>query len=135
MLGSSVSETFKVINENGEIIQSTDFTKPRPVPNILNSESSNKYIGMKIQLPHNGRIKEGRVVRRKRNSDGTLMGTYNDNPLLYTRIYDEDFGDSDYINYSANVILENLYNHIDDNGHSGSLFKSIIDHKKSDDAP
>ena len=85
---------------------------------------------MKLPLPHpDGELKQATVQRRKRNHDGTLKGTANDNPILDTREYEVEFEDGNYAEYSANVLAENLYNHIDDNGLSHSILSSIVDHE------
>lgn len=95
------------------------------------AEEDDCYIGMKVPLPHpEGEMKQATVKQRKRNKDGTLQGTSNDNPILDTREYEVEFNDSSYSEYSANVLAENLYNHIDKNGHSNLLLSAIVDHEK-----
>ena len=93
-------------------------------------EEGDQYIGVKVPLPHpDGEMREATVKRRKRNHDGTLQGTSNENPLLDSRVYEVEHTDGSYTEYSANVIAENLYNHIDDNGSSHTLLSAIIDHE------
>ena len=48
-------------------------------------ESTDKLLGMKVKLPHKGEMREGCITNRKRNSDGILIGTENNNPILDTR--------------------------------------------------
>jgi hypothetical protein len=98
------------------------------------NEIDDKYIGMKVDLPHLGEMKEGTVRRRKRTADGNLVGTANSNPIRDTRVYEVDFGDGTYQDYSTNVLVENLYSHIDDEGRSHSLLDAIVDHQSDDDA-
>ena len=96
-------------------------------------ESNDKYIGTKIPLPHqSGEKMQATVKHRKRNHDGTLRGTANDNPILDTREYEIEFADGSYAEYSANTLAENLYDHVDDNGHSHSLLSCIVDHERDD---
>ena len=47
-------------------------------------ESHDKYIGLKVTLPHQGEMLEGTVTERLKNADGSLIGTANDNPILDT---------------------------------------------------
>ena len=98
------------------------------------AEEGDRYIGMKVPLPHpEGEMKQATVKRRKKNEDGTLRGTSNDNPILDTREYEVEFDDGSYSEYSANALAENLYNHIDENGHSHSLLSAIVDHEMDPD--
>ena len=93
-------------------------------------EEGDKYIGLKVPLPHpKGEMQQGTIKQRKRNHDGTLVGSANDNPLLDTSVYEVEFADGSYDEYSSNVIAENLYNHVDDNGNSHTLLSAIIDHE------
>jgi hypothetical protein len=93
-------------------------------------EEHDTMIGARIPLPHNnGDMQEAQVKNRKRNHDGTLVGTQNDNPLLDTRVYEVEFPDGSYAEYASNVLAENLYSQIDDDARSYSILSNIIDHK------
>ncbi len=49
-------------------------------------------------------------MKRRINTDGNKIGTYDSNPLLNSIIYDEvEFPDGTVQDYGANVIAENLY--------------------------
>ena len=94
-----------------------------------------KVIGMKVQLPVDGsQYLEGVVTNRKRDSMGKTIGKSNPNPIMDTRIFTVKFGEDEYRDFSANVILENLYEQIDDQANSHSILKGITAHRKSDDA-
>ena len=80
-------------------------------------------------IPKEGEKQEGTVIRQKRNPDGTLKGTSSSNPILDTRVYKIEFGDGTYSDYSANVLIENLYDHIDDHGQSHNIIKDITNHR------
>ena len=97
-------------------------------------ESIDQHIGLSVDLPHKGEIRHGKVISRKRNNDGTLVGNSHDNPILDSRMYVIDFGEGDYAEYSANVLMENLYSQVDDDGLQYSLLDGIVDHMKLDDA-
>ena len=96
--------------------------------------STDKLLGMRLKLPHKGEMLEGCITGRKRNSDGLLIGTENSNPILDTRKYNIDFGEGDYAEYTANTIIENLHDQVDESGMSHTLLKGIVDFRKSDDA-
>ena len=93
-------------------------------------EANDKYVGTKIPLPHtSGEKMQATIKQRKRNHDGTLRGTANANPILDTREYEVEFEDGSYAEYSANLLAENLYDHVDANGNSHSLLSCIVDHE------
>ena len=87
------------------------------------AEAIDNHIGMNVDLPHQGERREERVVSRKRNNDGMLVGTANENSTLDSRVYIVDFGDGDYAEYSANVLMENLYSQVDKQGKQFSMLK------------
>ena len=97
-------------------------------------EIGDKHIGVSLDLPHKGEMKHGTIKSRKRNNDGTLVGTAHDNPTLDSRVYTVDFGDGDYAEYSANVIMENLYAQVDEEGKQFQLLAGITNHKKTEEA-
>ena len=49
-------------------------------------------------------------------------------------VYDIEFPDGEVKEYSANVIAENMYSQVDDEGYSKRLFNFIIDYSKTDEA-
>jgi hypothetical protein len=63
-----------------------------------------------------------------------MIGTYNDNPLLNTMVYDCVFPDGTTKEYAANIIAENIYNNVDFDGYASSSSYVIVDHKCSGDA-
>ena len=79
-------------------------------------ESTDKMLGVKVQLPHRGNQLEGSIRSRKRDPSGNLIGTESTNPILDTRQYTVDFGNGDYGDYAANTIIENLHAQVDDHG-------------------
>lgn len=97
-------------------------------------EANDKFVGTEVCLPHDGVKKFGTVVSRKRDSDGMLIGTENQNPILDTRVYNVDFGDGNYGEYSANLLIENINEQVDEDGHQYQTFKGFVDHRKSDEA-
>ena len=97
-------------------------------------EQSDKFIGCKVQLPLDGEMKEAIIERRKRDSDGMLIGNSNSNPYLDTRVYEAKFPDGTYNKHTANLIIENLHNQTDQFGRTPQLFKGIIDHRFTSEA-
>ena len=98
------------------------------------AELDDKFVGQTLQLPLNGEMAYAKVLRRKRRNDGSLIGIENSIPILDTRIYEIEHADGSISEYNTNVLLENLYEQVDDHGNQYNIFDSIIDHRKTDDA-
>ena len=81
-----------------------------------------------------GETIEGVVKGRKRNSDGTLVGTENKNSVLKSRVYEVELPYGSYSEYSYNVLLENLHGQTDIIGNTYAILKEISDHRMEDDA-
>ena len=85
-----------------------------------------------MQLYEDGKLCQATVKSQSYDSNGVLIGTYNNNPLLYTRVYEVEF-DDDYTEvYSAKCILEKLYDQADNYGKSSILLISIVGHRKDE---
>ena len=97
-------------------------------------ESSDEHIGMELTLPYQGESRRGKIVKRKRNENGELVDTVHENPMLDTRVYEVDFGNGGYKEYSTNLIMENLYAQIDEEGNQYSILKGIVAAKSDDTA-
>ena len=63
-----------------------------------------------------------------------VIGRSNSNPLLDTREYEVEMPDGSVETYTANVIAENLYAQIDDDGNPYTIMEEIQDHRKDGDA-
>jgi Reverse transcriptase (RNA-dependent DNA polymerase) len=94
-------------------------------------ESYDGYITSQVLLPRGDDMKLGTVRQRKRDENNTPIGTGHDNPVLDTRIYEVEFGDGQVLEYSANVIAENLYSQVDEEGHRHVILDAITDHKSN----
>ena len=68
--------------------------------------------------------------RKERNSDGELIGSTHENPILSTAIYNVESPDGTISEYSANVIAENLYFQVDDDGYNFDLLYEIVGYRK-----
>ena len=93
-----------------------------------------RLIHAEVALPQGDRLRTAKVTGRTVDPDGRTVGTYSDNPILNTLVYDVEFPDGEVKEYSANVIAENLFSQVDDEGFALSVFDSILDYEKSDEA-
>ena len=95
---------------------------------------TDRLIHTELRLPQEEELRAAKVIRRNRDSDGNFTGTYDDNPMLNTMIYDVDFNDGEVREYSANIIAVNMYSQVDANGNLHNLLDSIIDYERDSTA-
>ena len=69
-----------------------------------------------------------RVIDRTKNQNKKVIGDYNPNPILDTRICDVIFPDGLIQQYAANIIAEHMYSQVEKGGHHYQLLESIINH-------
>ena len=64
----------------------------------------------------------GTMVKRSWGLDGIEIGSSHNNPFFDTRDYDIEFTNGTRDKYTENLIVENMYAHVDDKGHQSQLF-------------
>ena len=79
-------------------------------------------------------FRHARVKKRHRDEEGQITGTYSDNPIVNTLLYDVEFDNGSTREYAANVIAANLYEQVDCDGYNHSMFRGIEDFRKNLDA-
>ena len=87
-----------------------------------------------VLLPQGEEVKSGKVIGRTVSDTGDSIGVFNENPLLNTIIYDVQFPNGDIREYAANVIAQNMFSQVDEQGRSHVLLDSILDYSMGDDA-
>jgi hypothetical protein len=94
-------------------------------------EAIDKYLNMELTLGvGTDDERRGRVVKRSKGISGDPIGRAHSNPFFDTREYDVEFTDGTTEKYAANVIAENMYAQVDDEGNMFQLLLEIMDHKK-----
>jgi hypothetical protein len=93
------------------------------------AETYDQYITAQVLLPRGDTMEKGTVLRRKRDSNGTLIGHAHSNPILDTRVFEVIFPDGHVAEYATNVIAENMYAMVDEEGYETAIMKSNIDHR------
>ena len=87
-----------------------------------------------VSLPWEEKLELGTVLRHKRDAERKMIGHSHENPIMDSSIYNVVFSDGEVLEYSANVITENLYSQVDDEGHHQVMIDKLIDHKKDSTA-
>jgi hypothetical protein len=100
------------------------------VPDVDNVDRYDEYIRAKLMFDFMGDdVARGRVIKRAKGEDGQPLGTRNVNPILDTRMYTVQLSDGSHCELSANIIAENLYAQVNEQGHQQLIFWEIIGHR------
>ena len=91
-------------------------------------------IHVEVHPPQGKEMQSAKVLRHSKDDSGEIRGTYNENTILNTLVYDVDFPDGEVREYSANIIAENMYAQVDSDGFSHTLLDHISDYKKDGNA-
>jgi hypothetical protein len=97
-------------------------------------DAHHQFIAAKVMLPQGGQVVSGRVIKRKRDHNGNLIGKSNTNPLLDTSLFEVEFDDGYVEAYTANMIAEHMYEQVDSEGRIHRMMSEIVDHKRVGDA-
>ena len=117
-----------------QVDEPADADAMMPEADDYTPEAYDEYLTAEVLLPSMGTVTKAKVTGRKRDADGNPIGKRHSNPILDTREYEVEFPDGATDVFTANIIAENLYAQVDDEGNSYSIFSEIIDHKKNGSA-
>jgi hypothetical protein len=115
----------------------------RKIPEIEDSVDANglllnqlpaydKILHSEVALQLGDSMSTGKVTQRALGPDGRTAGTYDDNPMLNSIVYEVEFPDGQVKEYAANVIAENMLTQVDSDGYSTTILKAIIDYRKDE---
>ena len=91
-------------------------------------EEYDHYINMEVAIDRGDEYPElARVIKRLKDNDGNPIGISNKNPILDTRMYEVEFQDGHTEALSTNIIAENLFSQIDEDGHRQAILDQIVD--------
>jgi hypothetical protein len=76
-------------------------------------EAYDALISAELMLPKGDVLSPVKVVNRKRDANGNLIGIANTNPIIDTWIYKVQFPGGRTESYAANVIVESMYAQVD----------------------
>jgi len=92
----------------------------------IETDSYDELLLTEPLLEKDGVLVRAKVIARKRDVNGNLIGNYNSNPVLNTRIYIAEFPDGHISEYAANLIPNAIYDETNDDGYQEVLFEQII---------
>ena len=97
-------------------------------------EAMDEYLSAELLLPHGDQMQRARVIKRQRDEAGLPVGRADSNPILDSRLYEVEFPDGATETVTANLIAENLYSQIDEEGYQHQILKEITGHQFTDEA-
>jgi hypothetical protein len=77
------------------------------------------------KLQKDGQLVKAKIVGRKCDQDNNIIAQYNPNPVLNSRVYLAEFPDGHIQELSANMIIEAVYNQINDDGYDEQMFSLL----------
>jgi hypothetical protein len=100
-------------------------------PDTFGDTYLNKEIAIMRGAGDSSDIQYGKVTKRLRDAEGRPIGTASENPIMDTRAYTVEFTDGHSEALTANLIAQNLFSEIDEEGNRHILLDDIIDCRKS----
>ena len=109
-----------------------------PEADIIDDQGRPLHPSSAVDLPMNAEVllpqgeekRLAKVIKRSVDSDGKVIGNYNELPVLNTMLYDVQFPDGSIKPYSANLIAKNILMQVDSDGIHCQLLEGRLDHSK-----
>lgn len=129
----AIGAPIEVIFDGDELPGTADdpYTRDdKPEDDEFTPEAYDQYIAAHVLLPRGDSVLKAKVVARSKDGDGNPVGRRNANPILDTREYEVEFPDGATEVYTANVIAQNIYASVDENGMEYLVLDEIVGHRK-----
>jgi hypothetical protein len=130
--------------DDNEFSECEDDDEPkRTVPDVEDAVDANgkllnqqpvhkKILQSEVSLQLREGMTVGKVTKRALGPDGTVTGTYDENPMLNTITHEVEFPDGQFKEHTANVVAENMLTQVNSDGFSLTMMEAIIDHQKDE---
>ena len=99
---------------------------------VTTPEANDIAVNALVILPRRNSYARGKVIRRKRDTDGNAVGRENDNPIIDTREYCVEFNDGEVSELTSNVISDSMDAVCDESRNEYLMMDSIVDYWKRD---
>jgi hypothetical protein len=129
------SKNRDLLCNHGKTLASDDPTIPEADrPPVSTPDSFDPYVNMELSLPRgqDSTMEFARVFKRKKDSDGNPIGIASVNPILDSRMYVVESSDGRTEELMANIIAENVFSQVDDEGNRYVLLDDIINHQNTE---
>ena len=82
---------------------------------------------MEVRLPQGEKELYGKVIGLCLDKNGKMIGDPNSNPFMNTVLYEVQFEDGTSKAYGANILADNMWRSVNDEGYHEDSLHSIID--------
>ena len=89
---------------------------------LLQQPVTDRLLNNQVYLTQGESMQVAKVARIILDEYGKLVGTYSDNPILNTLMYDVELPDGATKPYATNIIAEKIHNSMDLDGHQSRPF-------------
>jgi len=96
---------------------------------VVAPKDGDEHVNAEVSLEQAGVPQNARVAGRKWQSDGTLQGPRNTDPMLDARTCEVEFPGGEVAEHAASVVAENMWAQCDLDGHQRVLLDAIVDCK------
>ena len=87
-----------------------------------------------MSLRAGGLLAKAKIINRKRDHEGNLVGKRSNDSLANTAVYEVEFTSGEIREYMANTLVEAMMAECDEEGKKYLLLESILDHRKDSTA-
>jgi len=101
---------------------------------IMMHSLTDTLISAEVLLSKDDSAAVARVARRAVDLKGKMIGTWDENPILNTLVYECESEDGTIREYAANTIASNIYEEGNADGFLSTRLFQIMEHKSSGDA-
>ena len=93
---------------------------------LFTPEAMDECLTAELSLPHGDTMQRARVLRRHKDEAGLQFGRRDDNPILDSRMHEIEFLDGSTEMVTANLIAENLFSQVDEQGQQFQIMEETL---------
>ena len=131
IISDNLLDPYKDTDESPRDMPEFDEPVGKTTGQLLHQQSAyDMLIHSEVVLPHRDQLRIYKILRRSTNPTGRSVGTYHDNPILNSLVYDVEFPDGEVKEFAANIIAENILFQVNSEGFTLTVFDRILKSNK-----
>ena len=117
-------------DESARIIPDIEDTVDAKGRQLNQQTAYDKLINTYVQLQHGNEMRYVKVKKKSLIPDVQTTGSYDENPMLNSIIYEIKFEDGHVKKYSKKSIADNILTQVDSDGFTLTMMEGIMDYRK-----
>ena len=97
---------------------------------ILQESVAGRMINADVLLPRGEMNAVAKVVKQSVDAEGKVVGSFSENLMLNTLMYECEFPDGATKEYATNIIADKIFLELDPDGCRERMMVGIVDHKR-----